>query len=241
MTTRESFLQRVRQAVVEGNRIVGEASLPDRGRIGYQGAGPDPVESFCRACRTAGGVPLVVDDGAAAWQHIQQVLDERRAQRIAVGAGGLVAALGLTALLRQRGCEVTPMDQAPGSDFRDRMFAADVGISNVAYLVAETGSIIMATAPSEPRSLTLLPPVHIALARRSQILADLFDLFEIFARKIAFHQEAPPSCLTIITGPSKTGDIELKLVTGVHGPGEVYVVICPDGIAAAATAPTAKR
>jgi L-lactate dehydrogenase complex protein LldG len=69
----------------------------------------------------------------------------------------------------------------------------------------------------------LLPPVHIAIAWRSQILPDLFDLFPSGA---AGAQEADlPSCWSLITGPSKTGDIELRLVTGVHGPGEVYVVL----------------
>src|SRR5262249_37754275 len=105
----------------------------------------------------------------------------------------------------------------------DTLFAADIGISGVAYLIAETGSVVAATAADEPRALTLLPPVHIAVADRSQLLPDLFDLFKHFAS-----QQSPaalPSCLTIITGPSKTGDIELKLVTGVHGPGELHVVL----------------
>ena len=64
--------------------------------------------------------------------------------------------------------------------------------------------------------------MHIAVARPRQILPDLFDLFDLFA---SGDGNVPPSCLTLITGPSKTGDIELKLVTGVHGPGEVHVMI----------------
>ena len=106
---------------------------------------------------------------------------------------------------------------------QEAFFAADVGITNVHRLIAETGTVVMATRPNEPRSVSLLPPVHIALAERSQLLPDLFDLFDLFS---PLSQSTPPSCLTLITGPSKTGDIELRLVTGVHGPGEVHVILC---------------
>ena len=67
--------------------------------------------------------------------------------------------------------------------------------------------------------MSLLPPVHIAVADRSQLLPDLFDLFR------QLPPEEMPSCVSLITGPSKTGDIELRLVTGVHGPGEIHVVL----------------
>ena len=85
------------------------------------------------------------------------------------------------------------------------------------WLVAETGTLALEARPEQPRSLTLLPPVHIAVVPRSRLVGDLFDLFAA--------QRALPSCLSLITGPSKTGDIELRLVTGVHGPGEVHVVL----------------
>jgi L-lactate dehydrogenase complex protein LldG len=115
------------------------------------------------------------------------------------------------------------VDQLVSATSRDTFFAADLGISGVDHLIAETGSIALLTQPSEPRSLSLLPPIHIAVAETSQLLPDLFDLFEP-----ALWQQRPggvPSCLSLITGPSKTGDIELRLVTGVHGPGEVHVVL----------------
>jgi L-lactate dehydrogenase complex protein LldG len=105
---------------------------------------------------------------------------------------------------------------------RDGVFQADAGVTGVDYLIAETGSIVLSSRSDQPRTTSLLPPIHIAVADRSQLLPDLFDLFGL--------QNAPgsqglPACVSLITGPSKTGDIELKLVTGVHGPGEVYVVL----------------
>jgi L-lactate dehydrogenase complex protein LldG len=68
----------------------------------------------------------------------------------------------------------------------------------------------------------LLPPVHIAIVERAQIVPDLFDMFAILGRQI---ETGLPTNLAFITGPSKTGDIELTLITGVHGPGKWHVIV----------------
>jgi len=99
------------------------------------------------------------------------------------------------------------------------MFATDVGITGVRAAVAETGTIVWSSGPDLWRGLSLIPPMHIAIVRREQIVPDLLDLFS----------DLPKTELsantTLITGPSKTGDIEGILITGVHGPGEVHVIV----------------
>jgi L-lactate utilization protein LutC len=219
MTTREAFLQRVRQAVVEGNRAGTAAPLPRRGQVGYQGGGDDLTARFCIELAAAGGTAHVVASLDEAREKVLTLLREREARKLLVGCDGLLAELGGADWLRGHGFAVVRVDEPDQNAWREPFFAADAGISNAAHLIAETGSVVMMTGPNDPRSLSLLPPVHIAVARREQILPDLFDLFE------RFDTELPPACLTIITGPSKTGDIELKLVTGVHGPGELHVVV----------------
>ena len=219
MTGREAFLERVRQATAAGTRAGTSAPLPERGNISYQGAGAEPVARFQQELIASGGVSHSARDVASARGMIADLVQGSAGRRVLLGRGTVIDALDLAPRLRERGVEVVVTDSHDAN--RDALFAADVGISGVAYLVAETGSVVAATAPEEPRSLTLLPPVHIAVASRSQILPDLFDLFARFASS----PPALPSCLTIITGPSKTGDIELRLVTGVHGPGEVHVVL----------------
>jgi L-lactate dehydrogenase complex protein LldG len=227
MDTREAFLERVRHAVREGNRAGAALPLPERGRIGYQGAGADPVERFCAELQAAGGQPYRASEPAAVWQRIDDIIRLHAAHKIVIGAGGLIEQLDLAGRLRGAGLDLVAVTDILPSSFRNSMFAADVGITNVEYLIAETGSLVMATGPTEPRSPSLLPPIHIALARPTQILPDLFDLFDLYSPVADLSKPAapPPSCLSIITGPSKTGDIELKLVTGVHGPGEVHVII----------------
>ena len=107
---------------------------------------------------------------------------------------------------------------------RDRddetLFAADAAITGVRGAIAETGTLICASGESTARGTTLIPPVHIALVAASQIVADLFDAFEL----LGIWDELPAN-VNLITGPSKTADIEGILVTGVHGPGTVHVVL----------------
>jgi L-lactate dehydrogenase complex protein LldG len=224
-TTREQMLQRIREAVVAGNRAGGARALPDRGTIGYQGAGLDPVARFREAFTAAGGCLHVVADRAAAVAVLLDLVRTRSAQRLLLGGGEVLATLSVVEPLRATGVEVVEVGAASKEVDRDTIFQADFGLSGVDYLIAETGSVILASRPEQPRALSLLPPIHVAVAERRQILPDLFDLFAAPGAK----PDELPACLSILTGPSKTGDIELRLVTGVHGPGEIHVVLISGG------------
>jgi len=92
------------------------------------------------------------------------------------------------------------------------------GVSRAVYGVAATGSVVVISSPEEPRSRHLLPDVHVSLLREDAIVPDLAALFAAFEGGL-------PSALAIVTGPSRSADIEQRLVVGVHGPGEVHVVL----------------
>lgn len=213
---RDTFLDRVRQAVRAGNRPGTSPPLPERGTLGYQGAGADPLARFRQEFEAAGGQLHVVPDETAASVAVLEVVRAAAARRVLLGSGRVLDGLDLSGPLTARGAEVVRVAALGSDKGRDALFAADVGVSGVTWLIAETGSLAVESSASEPRSLSLLPPIHIAVADRAQLLPDLFDLFE---------RGELPSALTLITGPSKTGDIELKLVTGVHGPGAVHLVL----------------
>ena len=101
----------------------------------------------------------------------------------------------------------------------EAMFSADVGITGVHAAIAETGSIICASGDELWRGLSLIPPAHIAIIHQRQIVPDLIDLLTVLP------SGQLPANLTLISGPSKTADIEGILITGVHGPGVVHVVV----------------
>jgi L-lactate utilization protein LutC len=160
MTTgRDAFLQRVRQAVRDGNRAGPAPPHPSRGTVGYQGAGPDSVVSFREAFTAAGGQAHLVPDREAAAACVLELVQARTPRRVLIGPSPVLDPLGLPERLRRLGIEVIESDRLPEGDAREPLFAADLGISGVAHLVAETGTLVLAARPGEPRSLSLLPPV----------------------------------------------------------------------------------
>jgi L-lactate dehydrogenase complex protein LldG len=220
---RDSFLERVRAAVQAGNRTAAAAPLPSRGTVGYQGAGPDPVARFREQLTAAGGQLFIAANPDAAAARAVELVRAKAARRVLLGQGAVMNQLALPSKLRAAGCEVVAVDSLAAGAARESFFGADIGITGVDYVVAETGTVALLARPGEPRSPSLLPPIHIAVAERRQLLPDLFDLFAQLERRKG--AEGLPSSLVLVTGPSKTGDIELRLVTGVHGPGEVHVIL----------------
>jgi L-lactate utilization protein LutC len=97
---------------------------------------------------------------------------------------------------------------------------ADVGITSADYALADTGTLVMLASPAEARLISLLPPVHIAVVPKERLLSGLDELFTILP-----DPAARTSSMVLITGPSRTADIEQILVRGVHGPGEIHVVV----------------
>lgn len=113
---------------------------------------------------------------------------------------------------------------APGETDRKEispeLLSAGIGITGADYAIANTGSLLLTAAVGRPRSISLLPAIHVALVRESQIVARLGQAYELlFKSPIA-------SSINLISGPSRSSDIENDLAIGVHGPVSVYVLIC---------------
>ena len=103
--------------------------------------------------------------------------------------------------------------------------ACDVGISECDALIAQTGSVLVTNRSAGGRALSVLPPHHVVLARREQLVPDLPAAFELLKLKYASNY---PSMISFITGPSRTGDIERILVLGAHGPKRLTIFCLQD-------------
>jgi len=111
---------------------------------------------------------------------------------------------------------------AIGTDARGRQAEATLGVTGCHAAIAETGSLVVLSGPGTPRAASLLPPAHVCVVRRADLVATMGTFFRERAAAIA-----GAACCTFITGPSRTADIELTLTLGVHGPGRVTVVVGP--------------
>lgn len=121
---------------------------------------------------------------------------------------------GLEAALAQAGVAVAPPHDP----------SVRVGITGADAALAATGSLVIASGPGKPRQVSLLPLVHVAVVRADQIVAHLEAwLATVRARGLDSFQAA--SSTVIISGPSRTADIAMELILGMHGPGELHIVV----------------
>lgn len=98
----------------------------------------------------------------------------------------------------------------------------DASITGCEWLVARTGTIVMSAARQSGRTVSVYAPVHVCIAYTNQLVYDLKDALQLLKDQYTGNM---PSLITFASGPSRTADIEKTLVTGVHGPKEVYLFL----------------
>ncbi|MDP3283867.1 MAG: LUD domain-containing protein, partial [Desulfobacterales bacterium] len=116
-----------------------------------------------------------------------------------------------------------------GNTGRDRLIKESamsfIGITSADYCIAETGTLVLKTAPGNERSVSLLPSIHVAVIKLEQVIADFKELYTLLDKDLKDSSEGIENGMTFITGPSKTADIEATMVHGAHGPREVYIYV----------------
>jgi L-lactate dehydrogenase complex protein LldG len=146
-------------------------------------------------------------------QAIVRLRDAEKWQRVAGHSEELTnvicPALNLPLLRTDKTYDVTELEKC------------DAGISECDALIAQTGSVLVTNRSAGGRALSVLPPHHVVLARREQLVADLPAAFELLKKK---YSDDYPSMISFITGPSRTGDIERILVLGAHGPKKLTIL-----------------
>ncbi len=133
------------------------------------------------------------------------------------------AGAALAATWAASGTQLMPYDR-PVEAFKQELFTGvDAGFTGTVGGVAETGGLLLMPGSAEPRLMSLVPPIHIALLRASTIQ----DSFWSAVKVLGWGRSLPPNAL-LISGPSKTADIEQTLAYGVHGPKRLIVVLVDD-------------
>ena len=166
------------------------------------------VERFQSELTAIGGHVFIAADVAQARAYIEKLMQEK---------GGAVRAAARPAVAR---LGLPPLSTS------EKLSDVTLGITQADYALADTGTLVVFSEPGEGRTLSLLPPVHVAVIEEAQILEGLNELME---REPRFPERS--SAMIFITGPSRTADIERTLTVGVHGPGELHVVVLSATIA----------
>lgn len=171
------------------------------------------------------------DIGSVTTAITQLVCDEdaewEDPKRVAAWQHPLVRRLNLPDALSQQGVPVffADLQKSDPEDLRQRIIASYIGITSADFCMADTAALVMRTRPGQARTVSLLPSIHVAVIKLDQIIADLKELYALLKWDPQAKKEGLTNCMTFISGPSKTADIEATMVHGAHGPREVHLFI----------------
>jgi L-lactate dehydrogenase complex protein LldG len=207
--SRDYILHKVRTAL--GRSVDQAPPPPPPVRLDVPTVGIEKkIDSFCQRLEALAG-KTYRGSFADALDYVERLI----AGRPAVASNApLLAQCGITALPSVRS------GLFDREELRALCSTAAVGITGADYCLADTGTLVMLSSREEARLISLLPPIHVAVVGSERILSGLDELLASVPQPAE-----QSSSMVLITGPSRTADIEQILVRGVHGPGEIHVVI----------------
>jgi L-lactate dehydrogenase complex protein LldG len=172
-------------------------------------------EQFAKALKNVKGEVHHASGLDEAWNVLGEVLSELGARKIVVNDENPLNQVDL--VNRFPDLEWYQVGKTDGN-LRDFCASADVGLTSADVALAETGSVLVSAGPGRSRAGSLLPPVHIVILPISKLVPDIFTWTANREREMS-------SQVVLISGPSKTADIEQTLVVGVHGPKRFIVIL----------------
>ncbi len=173
----------------------------------------DPQEMLARFITEAEKLSCVVHQVADEKDAVEEILALIDGEKTILGWN--LEQIGLPNLEEALANQGIHLDETANPEVR-------YGITGVEAALVATGSIILASGAGKPRAASLLPPVHIAVMRSNQIVKDLESWVESIEKEKVFQET---SNIFVISGPSKTADIAMELVIGMHGPQELHLVL----------------
>lgn len=139
----------------------------------------------------------------------------------------LIESLNLPEALSAQGVPVffADLQKTDAESLRRHLIDSYIGITSSDFCLADTATLVMRTRAGQARSVSLVPSIHVAVIELSQVIADLKELYALLKWDPQASKEGLTNCMSLISGPSKTADIEATMVHGAHGPREVYIFV----------------
>ncbi len=180
------------------------------------------VEQFQEKNESLAGIVHLVSGMSEAVDQVFSILQEKEAEKVALSELPEEFGQYLEQKCTENGMELLkpPFNNA---DLPKAFDSIQAGISWAAFAIAETGAIVEFTTDDSLRLVTALPLVHISLLRASDLIATLKEAAAPIRN--FFEENSLNATVSFISGPSRTADIEMRLILGVHGPAETHAII----------------
>ncbi len=221
MADRAEFLESIRHRTRAGRykpTHAPDVAFTPKGEPRESGWIEDPPTRFLEELEALGGYGERVETLEEAREYVLDLARKRDARLLVRWDVEELEELGVDEPLGEAGVEVALWRDL--EDFREVAGQADIGLSTAEWAVAETGSLVLTGGPGRGRTVTLLPPTYVAVVATNRVLRTVPEAIEKYAGGGGL-----PANVWFHTGPSRSGDIEMSLATGVHGPGDVHVVL----------------
>lgn len=207
MTSRAQILNSIRTTLTSANR----APLNSTARMTPRTLGDMNVEIdyLLAEIEKLGGVARRIANQSELQTALRELVEKEKVAKATMWETKEMKELKIAEMLNALGIEIVPHD----ADKR-AIAACDLGITGVDFALPETATLVLRTTPDQSRLISLLPRVHLAILRPTALRGDLHDVFS----EVKHDQRT-----VLITGPSRTTDIEKILTIGVHGPKALYV------------------
>jgi L-lactate dehydrogenase complex protein LldG len=191
---------------------------------------PSLIDRFRKEFSEVSGEMAVCSDTESVIDAIKDLIRSSHFGMVAISRHALCLRLQLEEKLRAELPQIQFVDDVMDSEnsfernrLREKLSVVDLSITGAEYLIADIGTIVAISNPQASRQISLLPAAHLVVATPDQIFPNMAELFKHIWEK---HRDAlPGSALTLITGPSRTADIEKVLIRGVHGPTRLLAII----------------
>lgn len=208
-TSREKILKRIRNALIKSSEL--PYSNLDYDSEVFQVTG-DPVEiRFATALNAASGKFIYCESDAEFVHKLHYLIQDKQWNSVYCA--------------EPRVEELLKAGKIPYATGQEKLRVSVAGVTQCEFLIARLGSVMVSSAQLSGRRSFGFPDTHIVLAYTSQLVDDLKNALVEIKRK---YEGRLPSLITVITGPSRTADIEKTLVMGAHGPKELFVFLVED-------------